>query len=295
MQNIVFFTNILYALIISILYTIIMKIKELLEKIERELKLRNYSQKTIKSYLGCLAGYFRYIKIIEKNPDIVKIKNFLLEKQAIGQSSETINVHLHAIKYFHHEIMKSALPIDIHYAKTASKLPVVLSRVEIQLILSNIANQKHRLMVAVAYAGGLRVSEIINLKVKDVNIEELTIHLKGAKGNKDRITVLPEKLKDEIKKYITEKSSHDYVFASERGGKLTERTAQKVFENALKNAKIQKDATFHSLRHSFATHLLENGTDVRYVQELLGHANIRTTQIYTKVTNPALRRIKSPF
>lgn len=292
---IVFFTNTLYTLIIYILYTINMKIKDLLVKIEGELKLRNYSQKTIKSYLGCLADYFRFVKTVAKDPDIIRIKEFLSGKQAIGQSSETINVHLHAIKYFHHEIMKSTTPIDIHYAKTANKLPVVLSRAEIQLILNNITNQKHHLMIAIAYAGGLRVSEVINLQVKDVNAEELTIHLKGAKGNKDRITILPEKLKDEIKKYITEKSSHDYVFASERGGKLTERTAQKVFENALRKSKIQKDATFHSLRHSFATHLLENGTDVRYVQELLGHANIRTTQIYTKVTNPMLKNIKSPL
>jgi site-specific recombinase XerD len=150
-------------------------------------------------------------------------------------------------------------------------------------------------MVTLAYAGGLRVSEITNLKVKDVNINELTIHIKGAKGNKDRITLFPEKLKNNINNLIGGKINNDFIFASERGGKLTERTAQKVFEHALEKSGIQKNATFHSLRHSFATHLLENGVDVRYVQELLGHANIRTTQIYTKVTNPALKKIKSPL
>ena len=272
-----------------------MKIKDLLTKIESELKLRNYSQRTIKSYLACLGDYFRFVQTVGKDADIAKIKEFLSKKQAIGQSSRTINVYIHAIKYFHQEIMKSSLPFDIRYAKTASKLPVVLSRAEIELILNNIPNQKHRLIITIAYAGGLRVGEITNLKIKDVNIEELTIHLKGAKGNKDRITILPEKTKDEIKKFIFGKNNNDFVFTSERGGKLTERTAQKIFENALKKSKISKDATFHSLRHSFATHLLENGTDVRYVQELLGHANIRTTQIYTKVTNPMLKNIKSPF
>jgi len=141
----------------------------------------------------------------------------------------------------------------------------------------------------------LRVSEIINLKVKDLNLDELTIHLKQAKGKKDRLTLIPEKLVNDLRNLIAGKLNNDYVFASERGGKLTERTAQIVFAKALSLAGIKKEATFHSLRHSFATHLLENGVDVRYVQELLGHANIRTTQIYTHVTNPAIKNIKSPL
>ncbi|KKP79437.1 MAG: hypothetical protein A2271_04140 [Candidatus Moranbacteria bacterium RIFOXYA12_FULL_35_19] len=279
-----------------------MKLQELLQKIKNELKLRNYSPRTIESYLGCLVDYFKYIKIVKKEPEIELIKKYLLEKQDRGQSSQTINVHLQSIKYFYREVMKNKTEIDIKFAKTPSKLPIVLSRDEIGKILAEISNEKHRLMVALAYSGGLRVSEIINLKIKDINLAELIIHIKGAKGNKDRITVFPEKLVADVEELISNKNSNDYFFASERGaclpmrqGKLTERTAQKVFENALKKAGVQKDATFHSLRHSFATHLLENGTDVRYVQELLGHANIRTTQIYTKVTNPMIRKIKSPL
>lgn len=139
------------------------------------------------------------------------------------------------------------------------------------------------------------IGEVINLKVKDIDLNELTIHLKWAKGKKDRITIIPEKLKTSIQNLIAGNKSNDFVFKSERGGKLSTRTAQKVFSNAMKKAGIKKTATFHSLRHSFATHLLENGVDVRYVQELLGHANIRTTQVYTKVTNPKLKNIKSPL
>ena len=146
-----------------------------------------------------------------------------------------------------------------------------------------------------AYGSGLRVSEVIALKIKDVNLDELTIHLKEAKGKKDRLTIFPEKLKDKIRNLIAGKEKNDYVFESERSGKLTERTAQKIFKQALQRAGIKKEATFHSLRHSFATHLLENGVDVRYVQELLGHTNIRTTQIYTHITNPGLKNIKSPL
>ncbi|MFH1956609.1 MAG: tyrosine-type recombinase/integrase, partial [Patescibacteria group bacterium] len=150
-------------------------------------------------------------------------------------------------------------------------------------------------LISLSYGAGLRVSEVINLKIKDININELTIHIKEAKGNKDRITIFPDSLCDEIKKIISQNGKDDYLFASERGGKLSERTAQKIFENALQKSGIKKDATFHSLRHSFATHLLENGVDVRYVQELLGHQNIRTTQLYTKVTNPSIKNIKSPL
>ena len=122
-----------------------------------------------------------------------------------------------------------------------------------------------------------------------------TIHIKNAKGQKDRISVLPNKLIGNLKSLISGKMGNDFVFESERGGKLTTRTAQKVFERALKKSGTAKNATFHSLRHSFATHLLENGVDVRYVQELLGHQNIRTTQVYTHVTNPKIKNIKSPL
>jgi integrase/recombinase XerD len=272
-----------------------MNLQELMRKIRDELRLRNYSPRTIESYLSCLNEYFKVLKIIKREPEISAIKKYLLEKQDRKQSSQTINLHLQAIKYFYREIMKSRADIDIKFAKTPSKLPAVLSKSEIEKIIDSIKNKKHQLLIALSYGAGFRISEAINLKVKDINIDELTIHLKGAKGNKDRITIFPEKLKNDITNIGFGKKADDYFFESNHGGKLTERTAQKVFAQALKNAKIGKDATFHSLRHSFATHLLENGVDVRYVQELLGHANIRTTQIYTKVTNPSIRKIKSPL
>ncbi len=266
-----------------------------LKKLEDELRLRNYSPRTIKSYMGCVAEYLRVKQVNLDLVDIDFIKQYLLTKIDRGMSSQTVNQSLQAINFFCWNILKFRGKIDIKFAKTPSKLPIVLSRDEIQSILATISNEKHNLIVALAYSGGLRVSEVTNLKIKDINLAELTIHIKGAKGNKDRITILPEKLVQNIEKLILNKELNDFVFASERGGKLTERTAQKVFENALKKSGIQKEVTFHSLRHSFATHLLENGVDVRYVQELLGHANIRTTQLYTKVTNPSLKNIKSPL
>ncbi len=273
--------------------------KKYLNQTEQELRLRNYSLKTIKSYLGCLKDYFIFLtnnlSLSEKKfKSIEKIKKFLLIKQTKGQSPQTINLYLNSIKFFYRDILKSQEKIDLKFAKRNKKLPVVLSHDEIKKILNQIKNQKHKLMIALTYGAGLRISEVINLKVQDINLDELTIHLKQAKGKKDRITILPEKIKKDLENFVANKKNN-YVFESERKGKLSERTAQKVFEKALKNAKIKKPATFHSLRHSFATHLLENGVDVRYVQELLGHANIRTTQIYTKVTNPSLKNIKSPL
>lgn len=202
---------------------------------------------------------------------------------------------LNAIKFYYYSVIKTHSKIEIRSAKEYTKLPTVLSRDEIGKILDTTTNFKHKLMLGLSYGAGLRVSETVNLKVQDLNLDELTLVIRQSKGQKDRVSLVPEKLVDSIKILIVGKGINDFVFASERGGKLTTRTAQKVFENALKKSAVHKQATFHSLRHSFATHLLENGVDVRYVQELLGHSNIRTTQIYTHVTNPMVKNIKSPL
>ena len=269
--------------------------EDLLKQVETEIKIRNYSSKTLKSYLNCLREYLQYKKTNLEKIDPQNIKEFLLHKQEKKLSPQTINLYLNAIKFFYKEVLGTSEKINIRFAKKSKKLPVVLSHQEVLGIIESIKNSKHRLMISLSYGAGLRISEITNIRVKDLDLENLTIHLKEAKGKKDRLTIFPEKLKTHLQNLIAGKEKNDLLFESERGGKLTERSVQKVFQTALQKTGIKKSATFHSLRHSFATHLLENGTDVRYVQELLGHANIRTTQIYTKVTNPALRNIKSPL
>lgn len=266
-----------------------------LSKTRNELEIRNYSPKTIKSYLYSLKEYFSFKRNRLEELNIENIKRFLLRKQKSNLSPQTINLYLNAIKFFYREIVRGSEKIEIKFAKRSKKLPIILSRSEIEKITTYPKNIKHRLLLALAYGAGLRVSEVINLKVKDFDLEELTLHIKQAKGRRDRMTILPKKLKVDIENLVAGKDKNDFVFASERGGKLTARTAQKVFENSLKKTGMKKNATFHSLRHSFATHLLENGVDVRYVQELLGHQNIRTTQLYTQVTNPKLKNIKSPL
>ncbi len=272
-----------------------MNIQEVLEKVKRELKLRAYSHKTIQAYIICIQQYLNYKKTDYNKIDEENIKDYLLKLQDSGKSSQTINLHLNSIKYLYREVFKNNQKITIKFAKRSQKLPVVLSRQEIKTIIDSVQNQKHKFIIALSYGAGLRLSETQNLKVGDIDINQKIIHIKNAKGKKDRISLLPEKIIVDLKKVIAYKGKNDLLFESERGGKLSIRTLEKIFENALKKSRVFKNATFHSLRHSFATHLLENGVDVRYVQELLGHANIRTTQIYTHVTNPSIKNIKSPL
>lgn len=267
----------------------------ILEKADKLLKLRNYSVKTRKSYLLYVRQYLIFAKKQGLRVRDRAIEQYLLDKQNKKLAPQTVNLALNAVKFFYREVLKDNKPINFKCAKKSKRLPVVLSRADIQRIIGVIQNPKHKLMVSLAYAAGLRVSEATALKIEDIDVEELTIHVKRAKGRKDRISILPKKLVVNIKDLTANRDGKNLLFESIRGGKLTTTSLQKVFRNALKKSGVKKPATFHSLRHSFATHLLENGVDVRYVQELLGHANIATTQIYTKVTNPSLKNIKSPL
>ncbi len=269
--------------------------KDDLLKMERELILRGYSLRTVKVYTHCIKEYYDFVGDAYIECDVDFIKHFLVEKQLHGYADQTVNLFLGAIKFFYYEVLGVYKKIDIRFSKKPKKLPVVLSQSEIQSILSVINNKKHRLLVSVAYGAGLRISEVVNLCVKDIDFDRNIIHVKNAKGKKDRITLLSAKISLELLKYMALKDFRDPVFESERGGRLSTRTAAKIFENAVRRAGIRKDVSFHSLRHSFATHLIENGTDIRYVQELMGHSNIRTTQGYTQVTTLALGKISSPL
>lgn len=265
-----------------------------LDKIKLELRIRNYSPNTIKSYLFAVKEYFafnnNYKYLDERN-----IKKFLANCERNNISPQSRNLYLSAIKFYYTHILRINRQIQINYAKRPKTMPVVLSRREVEDILSSLVNMKHKTLISLAYGSGLRVSEVMKLKVVDLDFYELTVNIKQAKGQKDRITVMPEKLRESLKKMITGKEMNDFVFTSERVGKLTTRSGQMIFTKALQKSSVRKSATFHSLRHSFATHLLENGVDVRYVQELLGHENIRTTQRYTHVTNPRIKSIRSPL
>jgi integrase/recombinase XerD len=274
---------------------IFMSIEEVLRLLEREIVLRSYSRATKRIYLHGLKQYLLFKGKDFDVVDVVNIKDFLMGRHERGLSSSTVNLLLNAIKFFYGQVLKCDLKIDIKFAKRQRRLPVVLSHTEILMVISQLKNVKHKTVIALAYGAGLRVSEVCNLRVRDLNFAEKLIYVRAGKGNKDRVTVMPEKIMHNLLGFIAAKQPSDYLFISERGGKLHTRTLQKVFQRALAKSGIIKEATFHSLRHSYATHLLENGTDIRYVQALLGHHNVGTTQRYTHVTSVGLQRIKSPL
>ncbi len=270
-------------------------LEDYLENVKRFLMLKNYSPKTVKNYVYSLRKFFEYVidgdlKFSKKTFEDYCL--YLLDKQ---YSPQTVHLYMNAISFFYKNILGVSFKTKIPVPKRSKKLPVVLSRDEIKKILSNIVNIKHYLIVVLAYSAGLRVSEVVDLRVADINYHEATVFIRQAKGRKDRISLLSKEIVKDLSLYTFERDPVDFLFESNRGGKLTTRTVQKVFTNMLKKSAIKKKATFHSLRHSFATHLLEDGVDLRFVQKLLGHSNIRTTQLYTQVTNTMLRNIRSPF
>jgi len=264
-------------------------------KLEQEMKLRKFSDKTVKSYLYYITDV---LKFTNKNPKTVKaedIRNYLEKLANDGRSASTLNVAYNALKFYFEKILRRRFFNYIPRAKKDKKLPEVFDKDEVKKILGTIQNVKHKLLLGLMYSSGLRVSEAVNIKAGDCDFKNKMLKIRNAKGAKDRITIMSAKVAGVLEKYIKNKSADDYVFESARGGKLTERSAQKIFARALKISGIKKQASCHSLRHSFAAHLLEEGTDIRYIQKLLGHKRLETTQIYTKVANNNLRNIKSPL
>lgn len=268
---------------------------DLLEIIRQEMRLRNHSPKTLQAYSRVISDLYRKVGRPLRELSHDDIRQYLLNLQSAGLSSQSTALAANAINFLFVEIYKISSFQKIRHPKRSNRLPIILTRKEIELLVAQPSNTKHRLILSLAYAAGLRVSEILSLRVRDIDFEEMTVTVRQGKGRKDRLTVLSQKLISDLRSLCAGRDGDDNLFESERGGKLASASAQSIFHAALSKAGIKKDASFHSLRHSFATHLLENGVDVRYVQELLGHANIRTTQIYTHLTNPALKNIKSPF
>lgn len=267
-----------------------------LSSLAQELVIRGFSVRTIKQYIAHNRRFFDFIGKSAREVGAEDIKKYLLFLRVHENYTNTsLNNVISALKFYYEGILKRKLFYNITRPTREKFLPVVLSRSDIQRIIDATNNLKHHLLLAVAYGAGLRVSEVVGLRVGDIDVGELAVHVKGAKGNKDRLTIFPEKLVLDMQKLIAGKAAHDFVFQSVRDGKLTTRTAQKIFERALESSCVKKDASFHSLRHSFATHLLENGVDLRYVQELLGHESVKTTQRYTHVSAAALHKIKSPL
>jgi len=262
---------------------------ELLKKLEEHIRLKNYSKETLKSYFNHVKKYLDYLK--NSNPSTQNAKDYILMKLKVNDPA-SVHHSIFAIEYFFKNILKQK--ISIPKPKRNKKIPEILTKEEIKKMIDSLDNIKHKLILKVLYGCGLRVSEIISLKKQDILFDEGLLHIKLAKGKKDRFVKIPDSLKENLKNYIN-LFSEKLLFPSNRGGKLTKKTISKIVETASKKALIKKRVYPHLLRHSFATHLLEQGTDLRLIQKLLGHSDIKTTQIYLKVSNASIKNIKSPL
>ena len=269
---------------------------DIIELVQKEMFRRKYSERTICSYLFCLRQFFKYCHKEPRKITKKDIKDYLDNLQERNKTGSTINIHLNALKFAMEEILNKNFMVRIKYSKTPKTLPSVLSKDEVFKPIKSIHNEKHRLMTRLMYGAGLRVSELTNLKVKDLDFENNCGWVRHGKGNKDRVFILPDSLKEEIIKHIKEKNiTFDSWLFGSYNGHISSRTLQVIIKKAAKEAKIKKNVHPHTLRHSYATHLIENGYDVASVQSLLGHNSAETTMIYLHIAKPKMINVKSPL
>ncbi len=263
--------------------------EEFIRRLEEHIKLKNYSKETLKSYSTHIKKYFEFLK--GETPNFQNAKSYILKKLEKNDPS-SVHHSIFAIEYFFKNILNQK--IYIPKPKRNKTIPVILTKEEIKFMINVTSNIKHKLILKLLYGCGLRVSEIINLQKEDINFNEKLIHIKLAKEKKDRFVKIPDSIYAELESYC-KLSSEKILFPSNRSGKLTKKTIGKIVENAAKKTQIKKEVYPHLLRHSFATHLLEAGTDLRVIQKLLGHSDIKTTQIYAQISQASIKNIKSPL
>ena len=262
------------------------------------LQVKRYSTSSIETYVNAFRQFLMHF--INADVDSLNKKqiehyiNFMVTDRKISISYQKQLVA--AIKFWYQEVLGKKIQLDYLYPDRGEfKIPVVFSQAEVKLILANSDNLKHKAILATVYSCGLRVSELTNLKITDIDSNTMTVTIRQSKGNRDRVVVLAEKLLVLLRDYFKEYKPKDYLFEGRANGRYSERSVQQLLKQILTKLKINKQGSVHSLRHSYATHLIEQGTDVRFVKDLLGHKSIKTTLIYTHLTDPAKRKIKSPL
>ena len=265
--------------------------------IERECKRRGYSEKTIKSYLYCINRFLKYTrKTIDKisKRDVRLFLENLSEKNKTGN---TMNLYHMAIRFLFEEVLDKRIWLNIKYSKVPRNPSITLTKEDIKRLINSIKNSKHKLMIQLMYGSGLRVSELTNLKIDDLDLEKGYGWVRNGKGNKDRLFIIPDSLKINLKEFITSKkiNEYDYLFTSLKGNKYSIRSPQQIIKHAAKKAMINKKVSCHTLRHSFATHLIEEGYSISEVQSLLGHKSPETTFIYIHSASPKMIKVKSPL
>lgn len=262
------------------------------------LQLKGYSQNTLRTY----GNEFAQLLYILKGKHVAKCDEELIRRyilyciNTLKLTENTLHSRLNAIKFYFQEVLhRKKFFVEIPRPKKHSILPKVIHSVDVRKLFDVTENIKHNTMLKLSYGMGLRVSEIINLKVSDIDSRSMQVFIERGKGKKDRYANLPETILEQLRQYYLEYKPKEYLFEGQYGGQYSTRSVQLVFKNALHKAGINKKVGVHSLRHSFATHLMDKGTDVRLIQDLLGHKDIKTTLLYTHVSEKSIKKIKSPL
>lgn len=269
-----------------------------LQRFEQWLHSKRYSDNTVKVYSESIKIFLNFFddKAISEihNEDLIRFNNeYILHKKL---SASYQNQVVNGVKLFFRQIEHKALDVDlIHRPKNYNPLPKVLSAEDVTLIINALDNIKHKCMLSLIYSAGLRRSELLHLKVQDIDSKRMLVYVRNAKGRKDRVVPLSQTLLPMLREYYLKHKPKKYLFEGQSGDMYTARSLALVLKSAVEKAGIRKKVTLHMLRHSYATHLLENGTAIRYIQELLGHKSSKTTEIYTHVSRTAIQKIGSPL
>ena len=269
---------------------------ELFERFKQEMRLRRYSRASIKAYTSALRQYTRWLDGVhprEATDELVRA--FLLHEVERGRSAAWLSQAVSALKFLYLEMYEwPKANFRVPRPKRPRSLPRVPTRAQVLRMAERVANRKHRLAILLLYASGVRVSELCALRVGDVDLDRNVLHVRGGKGEKDRITLLSERLHPELLWLMDDRDAKEPLFPSQQGGRWSTRTVQRVVGRAAEAAGVPA-VTPHTLRHAFATHLLEGGTDLRVIQQLLGHTSVKTTVRYTHVADPGRFRVASPL
>jgi len=265
---------------------------EFLKKLETEIKISKFSPYTLRNYLIFNKQLLEHSKKLPEQIDKDNIKLFLADKMSDRASASNI-LFLSAIRFAYSNILEKDPTTGIKRPKKENKIPIVLTKQETLNLFNATDTLKSNLILQTIYSSGLRVSELVNLKKQDLDFNENIGWIREGKGKKDRMIILSKKLSKKIQKFINK--HQDYIFLFSKTKPLTTRNIQKIVQKAAKKAEINKEVHPHTLRHSFATHLLEAGTDLRKIQVLLGHSSIATTQIYTHISKEQIKSVKNPL
>jgi len=265
------------------------------ELIRKEALRRGLRPRTIATYQQCVSCFFKFCKkepLEVRKQDIQEFLDHLLERNSPGN---TLNVYLNALKFFYQEVLHRKLTIKLRYSKVPKKLPEFLSKEEIVSLFDCIENPKHSLMIKLLYSSGMRIGELLHLKVKDLNLNGYYGWIRDGKGGKDRPFIIAKSLKDSLNEFIKDKNSDSWLFVGWNNSPYDDSSIREILKKAAKKTKLQKRVHPHMLRHSFATHLIQNGYSALEVQPLLGHQDINTTMVYVHLAASNLLHVKSPL